>query len=75
MVDWLCIRILQGGPEDAGGLTESTFKGRWVEDNGDIQAGTGFSSPLQVGVGRYYLQIEHRNHLSIMSQLPLSDYS
>jgi len=70
LVDWICVRIFTGSPSS---LTEVASQSTFVREDGTI----GFTDSASLIDFRdiprddYYLSIEHRNHLSVMSAVKL----
>ena len=70
MVDWLLMTMSRGGPMDPGGTTTILRRAYYVESNGQVFA-TPNTNTLRLDPGDYYITLEHRNHLGILSAIPV----
>ncbi len=72
MVDWVLVHLMKGIPGDVNPTIIST-RAAILHDNGEIFA-VDENSPLSMGPqlpGAYYVLIEHRNHLGVVSSIPI----
>lgn len=70
MVDWVLVTLFKGGHEDASGLVISDRKALLLKDNGDIEATNGVPG-FTIRPGLYYVGVQHRNHLAVVSDAPI----
>ncbi len=68
--DWVLVRIWRGGRLDAGGLVEVDTRAYGVDINGKLFNSTG-SGYFNFDPGNYFVSIEQRNHLGVMSRIPI----
>ena len=71
MVDWILFELYQGGPEDPGGMTLAAQTVFPLENNGTMFLADAFNW-IHIPPGQYYVVIRHRNHLAVMSSVPVS---
>jgi hypothetical protein len=70
MVDWMYVSFRRGGPEDVGGLLNPFNRAFYAVDNGDLAIPNG-SNSIRVDPGWWYLVIDHRNHIPVMTATPV----
>ncbi|MEM1268831.1 MAG: CSLREA domain-containing protein [Bacteroidota bacterium] len=70
MVDWVLLEVYKGGHDDPGGLTLIRRRAVLLNDNGSMSAPDNFNG-FRVDPGLYYIGVKHRNHLPVVSELPV----
>ncbi len=77
MVDWVLVEMRTGTPQTTGskGTTLVESVAGFILDNGDIVATDGISpltfNQLSLGVN-YHILLRHRNHLDVISNVPVT---
>jgi hypothetical protein len=71
IVDWVEVELRQGADNDNTVVVESVSA--FLQRDGDIVALDGFSGlVLEVASGDYYVAINHRNHLGVLTNAPIT---
>ncbi len=70
MVDWVIVRFVTGGIKDPSFPNIERKAGFILENNGDLTAPDDLF-PLRSIPGHFFVAVDHRNHLEVISALPI----
>jgi hypothetical protein len=70
MVDWVLASLFFGGTEDPGGPILISSRALYVEGKGIVSEPLA-AEPVFVWPGWYYVGLDHRNHLGVLSAKPV----
>ena len=68
VVDWILVSLYKGVPDNSTRVYRGAFG---LRTSGRLRKPSDYVAPA-VDIGPYYIVVEHRNHLSVMSALPHS---